>query len=209
ASGLDGCGAENQLWTEGSLVHEPVVDDSSDTSVVENPSATAQAGLAIAEDVIGKSDPRREIVQAGIDAVGRHAWVAGKIRSRRSVGELRRTDSGDQAVNPELLNPAFQFAPGQSRFVAQSQVDCQPPSYANIVLAVDTGKRVAVILKFPCALAEGEIAAVVAQRSRQESVDPVEAELCRLEKQIVEVHPAAFDDSAKTEIMPALYPTDI
>ncbi len=209
ASRLDCAGAENELRAERRLVHEAVVDDSVDAGVIENTGAAAQAGLAVAEDVVGKTHARREIVQTGIHAVGRDARIAGEVRSRRSVGELGGTGPGNQTVDAELLHPAFQFAPGQSRFIAQSQVDGQAASDPDVVLGIHAGKNVAIVLEFSRTLAEGEVAAVVPQRARQEGVDPVKAELRRLEEQIVEIHTAAFDDSAKAEIVPAFHPADV
>lgn len=47
---------ENELWTEGPLIDEAVAQHALGARVVEDAETTAQAGLAVAEYIVGKAN---------------------------------------------------------------------------------------------------------------------------------------------------------
>src|SRR4029077_16080604 len=91
-------------------------------------------------------------------------------------------------------------------FPPQAQVESEPMIEAVIILQVQTEESVAIVLEFSCALSEGQIAAVIGQRTGQEIRDAAKAELCRLKELIVEINLAAFNDATEFHIVLAADP---
>src|SRR6185369_6388132 len=113
---------QDQLRTERRLVHETVVEDAGYPAVVENTRSTADAGLAVAKNVIRKSNARREILEAGIHSVLRNSRIAREVHAWRRIGELCRSDVGQQSVQTKLLHSPLDFPPRKSWFIAQSEI---------------------------------------------------------------------------------------
>ena len=122
SSRIDDAGAKNELRTERSLVHKPVVDDSGDSRIVKDTGTAAQTGLSVAEYIVRKANPGSEILEAGIQAILGHTGVSGKVDPWGRIGELRGPDVREEAVHAELLNASFDFPPGQNGLVADSQI---------------------------------------------------------------------------------------
>ena len=95
---------------------------------------------------------------------------------------MRRTDIGHQAIQPELLDTPFDFAPRESRLVAEPEIQRQAASHPEIILGIHTGEDVAVVLKLSRPLAKGHLARVVPKLAGQESGETGEAELRGLEE---------------------------
>ena len=118
-------------------------------------------------------------------------------------------DSSDQIVKSELFNPALEFTPGLGGFPAQPKIQGQLPTKAVVVLEIHAKKCVAVLLKLSCSLAEGEVAAVIAELAGQEVGNAAKTKLGWLKELIVQIHLATFKHEAEFQIVLSLDPTDV
>src|SRR5215510_8289708 len=204
-----GQGAQDELRAEGSLVDKPVVDDAIYSAIEEDSEPATQGRLAIPENIVRETDAGGEVVQAGADAVFRHAGVTREENSGRRVGELFGVDTGEKIRQPKLLHAPLELVPGQERLIAQSQVHSQPPADTEIVLNIRADEIVAIILEFSRALTEGYVTAVIPELTGQESGERWKAELRRLKESVIEIHPAALDHSAEAQVVLTQNPVHI
>src|SRR6266704_540299 len=132
--------AKYELRAEGSYVHEPIVDNAGYARVIKNTGSAAQAGLAIAEHVVGEAEARRKVFQAGFHAIFGNARIAREVHTRRRVRKLCGMNASNQAAEPKLLLASFDFAPRKSWLITQTKVHRQASGYLVVVLGIDTGE---------------------------------------------------------------------
>src|SRR5215831_15682288 len=80
---------------------------------------------------------------------------------------------------------------------------------SKVVLHIQSCKNVPIVLELSRALPESGIPTVVTQHARQQTGDPVETELRRLEELVTDVHAAALQNASEAKVMLATYPAHI
>src|SRR5262249_11344817 len=96
---------------------------------IERATAATDDGLAGAEDIPGKADARREVVEIGMLTGVRKAdaieGIADEEKSGRGAGNYSGVHAGSIRVRPELFRAAVDFLHHALRFIAQAQRQCE------------------------------------------------------------------------------------
>src|SRR5262249_58887334 len=101
---------KQELRTERRRIYHPIIVHAALPRVEENTCAAAQAGLAIAQNIVGKANTWSEVVHAVTQAIVRKPIVTGEEESGRGIGEDRGVYAGDQVRQSELRPAVLDLA---------------------------------------------------------------------------------------------------
>src|SRR6266849_9813981 len=153
---------KNELGTERPLVHKAVAEHTHDARVVEDATAAAQTGLAVAKNVIGKAQTGCKAGPIGVQSILRHAGIAGNAVLRgeehawRRVGIDLGNGAGGHGGQVDLSPAVSGVTPRECGLVAQAEVEGQAARDPIVVLDVDADKIRAIVLELSRTLLESE-----------------------------------------------------